>query len=245
MVEEFDDGPEPGPGRRWFASWVGVGLALGALLTAGTWWIVRPAPPRPMPTVACSWRPAPITDSELHDVGTPPSTGNPRGGTATMRLDTNLGVIAIAMDQQNAPCTVASFRYLAGRRFFDGSQCHRLTTARIFVLQCGDPTATGQGGPTYQYDDEHLPSHAPGGTAKAVYRRGTVAMANSGPDTNGSQFFIAYQDSTILPYYTVLGMVTSGLDLVDRVAAGGVPPDQNSDGRPLTPLMLNSVTVSP
>ena len=100
---------------------------------------------------------------------------------------------------------MASFRYLAGRHFFDGTRCHRLTTTDIFVLQCGDPTATGQGGPTYQYDDENLPPQSPGDTATTVYPRGTVAMANSGPDTNGSQFFIAYRDSTLQPHYTVFG----------------------------------------
>jgi peptidyl-prolyl cis-trans isomerase B (cyclophilin B) len=245
--EEPDLEPEPGPGRRWFAGWVGVGVALGALLTAAGWWLVRPAPApatasAATSTVGCTWKPPTVPSGPngpaLRDVGTPPEAGNPRGGTATMRLETTMGVITIAMDRQGSPCTVASFHYLAGRHFFDGSHCHRLTTTGIFVLQCGDPSATGTGGPTYEYDDENLP---PSG----VYRRGTVAMANAGPGTNSSQFFIAYRDSPIQPAYTVFGVVVSGLDIIDRVAAGGVPPYRHGDGEPLVPLVLSSFTVSP
>jgi peptidyl-prolyl cis-trans isomerase B (cyclophilin B) len=164
-----------------------------------------------------------------------------------MRLHTNLGVITIAMDQQNAPCAVASMRYLAGRHFFDGARCHRLTTKEIFILECGDPTGTGAGGPNYQHEAENLPAQEPGATTRAVYRRGTVAMANSGLGTTGSRFFIAYQDFEIDPEYTVLGVVASGLDIVDRVAAGGIQPylQSTGDGTPNLGPVLNSVTVTP
>src|SRR5262249_5740727 len=146
-----------------------------------------------------------------------------------------------------APCSGASFKYLAGRNFFSNTNCHRLTTSGIFVLQCGDPKGTGSGGPAYSFADENLPkpgapasasaspaasdSASPAGSASAApsasapttvtYARGTVAMANSGPDTNGSQFFIVYQDSQMQPNYSVIGTVTSGMDVVDKVAAAG------------------------
>ncbi|MGX7670280.1 peptidylprolyl isomerase [Plantactinospora sp. DSM 117369] len=149
-------------------------------------------------------------------VGLPDFDGAAQTGTATMRLSTNLGQIAITMDRARTPCTVASFQHLAGRKFFDGSACHRLVTEGIFVLQCGDPSGTGMGGPDYRFADENLTG--------ARYGRGVVAMANTGePGTNGSQFFIIFQDSTsgLQPLYTPFGTVTTGLDVVDRVAAGG------------------------
>ncbi|WP_234359475.1 peptidylprolyl isomerase [Plantactinospora sp. BC1] len=154
--------------------------------------------------------------AQTRAVGLPDFDAAPRTGTATMRLSTNLGEIAISMDRSRTPCTVASFQHLAGQKFFDGSRCHRLVTEGIFVLQCGDPSGTGMGGPDYRFADENL-----GG---AQYGRGVVAMANTGePGTNGSQFFIIFQDSTsgLQPLYTPFGTVTTGLDVVDRVAAGG------------------------
>ena len=106
----------------------------------------------------------------------------------------------------------------------------------IFVLQCGDPTATGSGDPGYSFDDENLP--APGGTP---YPRGTLAMANAGPDTNGSQFFVVYKDSPIDPNYPVFGKITGGLEIIDQVAAGGAP---GNDGQPNQSLVIQAVQVS-
>ncbi|WP_203858872.1 peptidylprolyl isomerase [Plantactinospora mayteni] len=149
-------------------------------------------------------------------VGLPDFDGAPQTGIATMRLSTNLGRISIAMDRARTPCTVASFQHLAERKFFDGSRCHRLVTEGIFVLQCGDPSGTGMGGPDYKFADENLTG--------ARYERGVVAMANTGePGTNGSQFFIIFQESSsgLQPLYTPFGTVGTGLDVVDRVAAGG------------------------
>src|SRR5439155_26417727 len=117
-------------------------------------------------------------------------------------------------------CTAASFAYLSGKKFFDNTKCHRLTTQGIFVLQCGDPSGTGQGGPAYKFPDEYKPAppDQPAPTASAVptpspspaqtpplYTRGSLAMANSGADTNGSQFFIVYKDSPLPANYTLFG----------------------------------------
>ena len=191
-----------------------------------------PAPPQPRSCGVSQVPAGPATKP----VGLPDFDGAPRAGTATMRLTTNLGSIVIAMDRAATPCTVASFQHLAGRKFFDGSPCHRLVTEGIFVLQCGDPSGTGSGGPDYQFTDENL-----GG---ARYTRGVVAMANAGAGTNGSQFFIVFRDSPMEPTFTPFGRVTAGLDVVDRVAAGG---DDGSSpaggGKPNIGITIQTLTV--
>ena len=159
-----------------------------------------------------------------------------RSGLVKVTIGTNRGPIAMELDATNAPCTVESFLTLASSGYFTDTACHRLTTMLIFVLQCGDPTATGSGDPGYSFDDENLP--APGGMP---YPRGTLAMANAGPDTNGSQFFMVYKDSPIDPNYPVFGKVTSGLEIVDQVAAGGAP---GKDGQPNQSLVIQAVQVS-
>jgi peptidyl-prolyl cis-trans isomerase B (cyclophilin B) len=139
----------------------------------------------------------------------------------TARLSTSQGTIAIQALTSNAPCTTFSFRFLASRDYFDGTHCHRLTTQRIFVLQCGDPTGTGSGGPGYSFNDENL--------AGATYPAGTVAMANAGPNTNGSQFFFVWKDTRLSPAYTPFGKVTAGMDVLQKIAAAG-EDDQNGPG---------------
>jgi peptidyl-prolyl cis-trans isomerase B (cyclophilin B) len=154
-----------------------------------------------------------------------------------MKLTTNQGDITIALDPQ-APITDSSMAYLAGKGYFNGTNCHRLTTQGLFVLQCGDPKGTGKGGPGYQIPDENLPA-----AVANNYPAGTVAMANSGPNTNGSQFFIVYKDTTLSPDYTVWGKVTSGMDVVDKVAAAGVQGGA-MDGPPALPITIETATVS-
>jgi peptidyl-prolyl cis-trans isomerase B (cyclophilin B) len=132
-------------------------------------------------------------------------------------LTTNCGEIQIEADGINAPLTVISMSYLANKGFFDNSLCHRVTNQGIFVLQCGDPSGKGFGGPAYTAPDENLPK----GSGN-IYPAGSVAMANSGPNTNGSQFFIIYEDnSRLAPNYTLWGKVIKGLDIVKAVAAMG------------------------
>ena len=135
----------------------------------------------------------------------------------TITLTTNCGEIQIEADGINAPLTVISMSYLANKGFFDNSPCHRVTNQGIFVLQCGDPSGTGSGGPAYTAPDENLPK----GSGN-IYPAGSVAMANNGPNTNGSQFFIVYDDNSRLePNYTLWGKVIKGLDIVKAVAALG------------------------
>ena len=135
----------------------------------------------------------------------------------TRTLTTNCGEIQIEADGINAPLTVISMSYLANKGFFDKSPCHRVTTQGIFVLQCGDPSGTGSGGPAYTAPDENLPK-----LSANSYPAGSVAMANSGPNTNGSQFFIVYDDNSQLgPNYTLWGKVVKGLEIVKAVAALG------------------------
>ena len=135
----------------------------------------------------------------------------------TITLTTNCGEIQIEADGINAPLTVISMSYLANKGFFDKSPCHRVTTQGIFVLQCGDPSGTGSGGPAYTAPDENLPK-----LSANSYPAGSVAMANSGPNTNGSQFFIVYDDNSQLgPNYTLWGKVVKGLEIVKAVDALG------------------------
>ncbi|MEY9908374.1 cyclophilin family peptidyl-prolyl cis-trans isomerase [Catenulispora sp. MAP12-49] len=154
-----------------------------------------------------------------------------------MTLHTNRGDIVIALNAAKAPHTVNSFNFLAGQKFFDGSRCHRLTTQGIYVLQCGDPTGTGTGGPGYQFQDENL--------AGATYPAGTVAMANAGPGTNGSQFFLVYKDTALPPSYTPFGTISSGLDVLTKIAAGGDDESNGAgDGHPKIDVVLTTVTVT-
>ena len=204
----------------------------------------KPAAP-PSPSIAAS-DPA-IEEPALLDCVAP---GTPRpdditfdsppqdGSASTITFATNCGDVVVALDPA-AEATVASEVFLAEQGFYDNTQCHRLTTAGIFVLQCGDPAGDGTGGPGYSVPDENLPDDG-----EANYPAGTVAMANAGPGTAGSQFFIVYDDTTLPGAYTIWGQVTSGLDIVKEVASVGVA-DGTSDGTPLQPVFIESATIQP
>jgi peptidyl-prolyl cis-trans isomerase B (cyclophilin B) len=156
-------------------------------------------------------------------------------GDVPVTIETNAGEIPATLDADATPCTVNSFVSLAEQGYFDGTTCHRLTTQGIFVLQCGDPTATGSGGPGYSFEDEL--------SGKETYDAGTLAMANAGPDTNGSQFFIVYDDSPLPPQYTVFGRVdAAGLKVVKKIAAKGTDTG-GADGAPRRTVEIVSVTV--
>lgn len=173
--------------------------------------------PKATGTGTCKYTPVTTDKGAPKNLGTPPTTPAYKGEVkATVK--TNVGTMGFTLDGTKAPCTTNSFAFLAAKKYFDNTKCHRLTTGGtgdLRVLQCGDPTATGQGGPGYKFANEN--------TTGAKYTRGVLAMANAGAGTNGSQFFIVYGDSTSLPAdYTIFGKVTTGLDVVDKVAKAGV-----------------------
>lgn len=174
---------------------------------------------------------------------TPPGPELAESRTWTAQIDTNQGPITVELDGVNAPQAVASFVSLADEGFFDSTDCHRLVTSGIYVLQCGDPTGTGTGGPAYRYGPVE------NGPADNVYPAGTLAMARVGNDASsmGSQFFIVYEDSEILSDtaggYTVFGEVTQGLAIVEDVAQAGTITG-GPDGRPAQSVIINEVSVS-
>jgi len=157
--------------------------------------------------------------------------------TYTAVVDTNLGSYTIALDAEAAPQTVNNFVVLARYHFYDGVSCHRIIPG--FMAQCGDPTGTGTGGPGYEFPDE-LP------TGEHPYAKGTVAMANSGPNTNGSQFFTVTGDAPALPpSYSVFGHVTDGLDTtLAALDAAGNPDSQANGVPPKTPVTISTVTIT-
>ena len=180
---------------------------------------------------------------------TPPRTGKIPTDPATVSVSvvTTQGNIGLQLDNGKAPCTVNSFASLAGQNYFNDTPCHRLTSGGLSVLQCGDPTGQGTGGPGYQFADEYPTNqYQPDNPAlkqPVVYPRGTLAMANAGPNTNGSQFFLVYQDSQLPPNYTVFGKIDdTGLATLDKIAAAGVAGG-GGDGKPALDVQLKSVAL--
>ncbi|MBW4721053.1 peptidylprolyl isomerase [Saccharothrix obliqua] len=173
----------------------------------------------------------------------------PNRGRVDVVLKTNQGNIPLSVDRAQAPCTVQSFLHLVTKKFYDDTTCHRLTAyPTLKVLQCGDPTGTGERGPGYKYKDE-LPKNLPPAPndptgERRTYPRGTLAMANAGPDTNGSQFFLVTADSTLRPNYTVFGTIKpEGLRTLDKIAKTGITPTPEDpapvDGRPAKPVDIS------
>ena len=213
----------------------------------------------PTASATASASPAAVTEPATHcsypsaSAGTVVKSSLPTASpdykaTYTASIKTNLGPITIDLANSKATCTVNSFVHLASDNFWNNTQCHRLsTTDGLYMLQCGDPTAKasqklscssatlGSGGPGYEFASENLPTA--GSSGSVTYKAGTVAMANSGGATNGSQFFLVFKDTTLGPDYTPFGTITSGLDILQNVAkagtsctfagaGGGVPKDK-------------------
>ncbi|MGY1793834.1 peptidylprolyl isomerase [Geodermatophilus sp. SYSU D00525] len=188
-------------------------------------------------TVACEWVAARSGNPYAVEVA-PPDDEVPAEGTAALRMTTSLGELTLTLDRAGAPCAAASMLHLAAQGFFDGSSCHReVDSEGLQVLQCGDPTGTGAGGPTYAF-----PTDVDG---DETYPRGTVAMANSGQGLDGSQFFLVWGDSALPPDYTVVGTVDDGgLAVLDVVAANGndgsLDPSPGG-GAPTVPVTVTSM----
>lgn len=200
------------------------------------------------PATHCTY--AKSTAGAVKSVGTPPATPDYKA-TYTAAIKTNLGTIDISLANSKATCTVNSFAYLAGKGYFDNTQCHRISdSGGLYMLQCGDPTAKagqtlscssatlGTGGPGYEYASENLTG--------ATYKAGTVAMANSGTaDSNGSQFFLVFKNTDLPASYTPFGTITSGLNILTNVAKAGTSCTYSSAGGgvPKDKVDIDSITV--
>lgn len=191
-------------------------------------------------TVACEYTPS--EGGEIVDVGLPPDPeATETRGTVELVMQTNQGDLQLTLDRAIAPCAAASFQHLAEQDFFDDSPCHRLVTGDTFgVLQCGDPTGTGTGGPSYRFLEEVTP--------ETTYPRGVIAMANSGtPGSTGSQFFLVFTDSQLPPDYTVVGSVDQAdLEVLDAIAEAGhdgsMEPSPGG-GAPNEPVTIEELQV--
>ena len=221
-------------------------------------------------TVNCTYNQAEEKDGE--GVGTPPTDGISTEGTVTVELETNQGPIGMELDRAASPCTVNAIEYLAKEGFYNDTVCHRLTTGDgLKVLQCGDRAGTGAGGPGFQFANElptdqalegidlsemGMPEGATEEDLKQTkvmmlqqnsqpqrYDRGTIAMANAGVDTNGSQFFLNYGDSVLPPLYTYFGQIDDeGLSTLDKIAEAGVEGGQ-PDGAPAEEVRIEKAVV--
>ena len=224
-----------------------IALTIGLLLVSGCSSEPDPEDVQPTPTSAPSASSSAGTAAASF---CEPATATPRQPIApgapseylakkryTLALETNCGLIEIEADGVNAPATVSTIGFLANSNYYDATLCHRLTTSGIFVLQCGDPQGDGGGNPGFTFADENLP------TANGVnYPKGTVAMANSGPNTNGSQFFLVYADTTLPPNYSIWGVITKGFEIVEKIANLGTATGE-PDGSPLYPVEIRTARL--
>jgi peptidyl-prolyl cis-trans isomerase B (cyclophilin B) len=229
-----------------------VGIAVGGVLFASrsTGTTATPATtpsatasPTPSPTPSTVAEPAThcsylANPPAARKVGFPSATPDYKA-TYQATITTNRGPIVIDLLNSKATCTVNSFVHLATAAFFNHTACPRLSTSEgVYMLQCGDPTGTGSGGPGYEFASENLTG--------ATYKTGTLAMANTGaPDSNGSQFFLVYQNSSLPPSYTPFGQVVSGLNILQDVAKRGFGPPLSSagGGAPKESVEIESVTI--
>ncbi len=195
-----------------------------------------PGAPVPTPTGVSCTPATPVASTKTYP--SPPAQRLQPG--ATMSLATNCGNIVIAMDVKKAPKTTNALAFLAKEGFYTDKNCHRLVVSGIYVLQCGAAQPDGQGNVGFTLPDENLPK-----AGAANYPAGSVAMANAGPKTGNSQFFLVYKDMSLPPDYTIWGRIISGLDVVQYIAAKGVAPGSPdlADGPPAQPIVIKSATI--
>jgi cyclophilin family peptidyl-prolyl cis-trans isomerase len=186
---------------------------------------------------------ATLTNPNAKDVGLPPDPAKtPSTGTIEVDVKTNLGSVTLQMDRAKAPCAVQSMVYLIGKKFFDNTPCPRVSSInpdKLGILQCGDPSGSGNGGPTYQYKEENV--------AKADYSVGVVAMAHSqDPASTSSQFFILHENGNgaLGKDYSVIGKITKGLNIIQGVGkAGNDGSHPAGGGKPKKPITIVSMTL--
>ena len=237
-----------------------LGLAAGlALVFVGGSTPAAKSKPKATASASATSSASSVAEPAHHCTYTTTGSGKPSMPTSspdynagyTATINTNLGKIGITLLNSKATCTVNSFAHLAATNFFNNTQCWRVDNSNgIYMLQCGDPTATatsklscssstlGAGGPGYQFADENLKG--------ATYPAGTVAMANGGANTNGSQFFLVFKNTSLSPSYTPFGKITSGLDILQKVAKAGTSCSLSASvggGVPKEKVIINSVTV--
>lgn len=240
---------------------LGGGL-LVVLLIVGVWWFVgrtsptevaaddataaaSPAAAPDTPSDAPSFEPCPVPGDDVPVPDTQVQFDEPppadRSGVLVATIDTTCGSIVAELDADAAPLAVASFAFLAQEDFYEGTPFHRVQSD--FVIQGGDPTGTGTGGPGYELADELSLAQELTAENDGLYPRGTLAMANSGPDSAGSQFFVVQADPgyTFPPAYTVFGTVTEGMDVVDRIANGPVTGDRQDQA--VDPTVILDVSI--
>jgi peptidyl-prolyl cis-trans isomerase B (cyclophilin B) len=210
-----------------------------------------PTPKAKPATVSCTYTSAGQPARPVH---LPDGAQVSAQGQVKVTMNTNQGHVGLVLNKAESPCTVNNFVSLVNQKFFDNTSCHRLSTADgLKMLQCGDPLATGMGGPGYRFANEYpTDQYAAGDPAiqnPVLYKRGVIAMANSDqPDqpnggTNGSQFFLVYGDSQLPPDYTIFGTIdTTGLATLDKIAKAGIEGDA-PDGKPVAPVDIQSVQI--
>jgi len=217
-----------------------LGRALGGPSSSGTPAAASSPSPSTPATSSPTSSPTPTKSAKRYAKAPAKTLAQGRAWTATVK--TNRGPLTLELFGDKAPQTVSSFLFLSRDKYYDGTPCHRITlSAPLQVLQCGDPTGSGNGGPGYSYGIENAP-------ANGKYPAGTLAMARTqDPNSNGSQFFITYGDSTLPTQgggYSVFGKVTKGLDVLQAIAKQGTA-DGSPDGAPKNPVTITSITVEP
>jgi peptidyl-prolyl cis-trans isomerase B (cyclophilin B) len=244
--------------RRRIYAGIGSGVAV-LLIVAGVAWMGGAFDSKKSTTAAdqdiCAWTPqSATTNTNLKEVGTPPTKNIPVSGTETMTIKTDQGdPIEVSLDLTTAPCGSEDLRYLASKKFFDNTTCHEITT--YGAIRCGDPTGTGLGGPTYSVYSENTPAApTPSPSAAAgkapqtapLYPKGTVALIGNPPGTNGSQFLIFFKDySPASPEYSIVGSVSGGMTTVEKI--GKIPTVADDAGdkvKPKTKITIASLTVA-
>ncbi|MGC5019524.1 peptidylprolyl isomerase [Micromonospora sp. DT47] len=240
--------------RRQIQAGVGAAVVLVLVVLGAAWGLgaFDRDPEQKAAQDVCLWTPQDAgANTNLKDVGTPPTKDLPTSGTRPMTVTTNQGgPVTAELDLAGAPCAAASIAHLASNAFYDNTKCHEITAEG--ALRCGDPSGTGLGGPTYSFYDENVPaapeanpSASPAPGQPPAYPKGTVAMIANPPGANGSQFLVFFKDfNPAKPAYPIIGRVTGGLDVIEKI--GALPTVDNGTGakvKPKTDVMIQKLTV--